>query len=165
MTSSNSEMPFTGSNVSEEEKLANQAICPNGHVIPATSLICPICKRNLKELELPETRVALEPVAPSEGRPFCGWLVVLEGSLQGEDFHLHEGRNIIGSCPPCEILLQDEGIEDRHASIRFSSNQWILTDLDSESGTWLNGKRIYRHELRDGDKIIIGKSLLRVKTL
>jgi len=165
MISSNLEMPFTSLNVFKEEKLANQAICPNGHIIPASSLICPICHRNLKDLDLPETKVALEPLAPSEGRPFCGWLVVLEGSLQGEDFHLHEGRNIIGSSPPCEILLQDEGIEDRHASIRFSSNQWILTDLDSESGTLLNGKRIYRHELKDGDKIIIGKSLLRVKTL
>ena len=145
--------------------MAKQAICPNGHIIPASSLICPICNKNLKDLELPETKVALEPLAPSEGNPFCGWLVVLEGSLQGEDFHLHEGRNIIGSSPPCEIQLQDEGIEDRHTSIRFSSNQWTLTDLDSESGTFLNGKRIYRHELKDGDKIIIGKSLLRVKTL
>jgi hypothetical protein len=165
MTSSNSEMPFTSLNVSEEEKLANQAICPNGHIVPASSLICPVCQRSLKDLELPETKVALEPLAPSEGRPFVGWLVVLEGSLQGEDFHLHEGRNMIGSSPPCEIRLQDEGIEDRHASIRFSSNQWTLTDLDSEHGTFLNGKRIYRHELKDGDKIVIGKSLLRVKTL
>lgn len=164
MISSNSEMPFTGLNVSEEGKLAKQAICPNGHIIPASSLICPICHRNLKDLELPETKVALEPLAPSEGNPFCGWLVVLEGSLQGEDFHLHGGRNIIGSSPPCEIQLQGEGIEDRHTSIRFSSNQWTLTDLDSESGTFLNGKRIYRHELKDGDKIIIGKSLLRIKT-
>lgn len=145
--------------------MANQAICPNGHIIPATSLICPICQRNLKDLELPETRVEFEPLAPSEGRRLCGWLVVLEGGLQGEDFHLHEGRMILGSSPQCEILLQDEGIEDRHASIRFSSNQWTLTDLDSEKGTFLNGKRIYRHELKDGDKIMIGKSLLRVKML
>ena len=158
-------MPFTSLNVSEEEKLANQAICPNGHIIPATSVICPICQKTLKDLELAETKVQLEPMAPSDERPFCGWLVVLEGSLQGEDFHLHEGRNIIGSSPACEVPLQDEGIEGRHASIRFSSNQWILTDLDSESGTFLNGKRIYRQELKDGDKIIIGKSLLRVKTL
>jgi len=165
MISSNSEMPFTSLNASEEEKLANQAICPSGHIIPASSLICPICQRNLKDLELPETRVEREPSVPSARRPFCGWLVVLEGGLQGEDFHLREGRNIIGSSPPCEIQLQDEGIEDRHASIRFSSNQWTLTDLDSESGTYLNGKRIYRHELKDGDKIVIGKSLLRVKTL
>jgi len=165
MISLNSEMPFTSLSVSEEEKLANQAICPNGHVIPASSLVCPICRRNLKDLELPETRVELEPTAPSEGRPFCGWLVVLEGSLQGEDFRLHEGINMIGSSPPCEILLQYEGIEGRHASIRFSSNQWILTDLDSESGTFLNGKRIYRHEVKEGDKIMIGKSLLRVKIL
>jgi hypothetical protein len=165
MISSNSGMPFTSLSVSEEEKLANQAICPNGHIIPASSLTCPVCQRNLKDLDLPETRVALEPMAPSEGGAFCGWLVVLQGSLQGEDFRLHEGKNMIGSSPPCEILLQDEGIEDRHASIRFSSNQWTLTDLDSEGGTFLNGKRIYRHELKDGDKIMVGNSLLRIKML
>ena len=44
-------MPFTSLAVSKEEKLANQAICPNGHIIPATSLICPICQRNLKDRE------------------------------------------------------------------------------------------------------------------
>jgi len=62
-------MPFTSLNVSKEEKLANQAICPNGHIIPASSVVCPICRRNLKDLELPETRVALEPTAPSKLPP------------------------------------------------------------------------------------------------
>lgn len=145
--------------------MANQVICPNGHIIPSKALFCPVCQRNLKDSELRETKVELEPVAPPGERPFCGWLVVLEGSLQGEDFHLYEGRNLIGSSPPCQIQLQDEGVEDRHASIRFSSNQWSLTDLDSEGGTFLNGKRIDRHELKDGDKIMMGRSLLRIKML
>ena len=145
--------------------MANQVICPNGHIIPSKALFCPVCQRNLKNLELRETKVELEPVTPSGERPFCGWLAVLEGSLQGEDFHLYEGRNIIGSSSQCQIQLQDEGIEDRHASIRFSSNQWSLTDLDSDSGTFLNGKRIEKHELKDGDKIMIGRSLLRIKML
>ena len=144
--------------------MAKQAICPNGHVIPASSLVCPVCHRNLKDLELPETEIAFEPLLFSEAA-FFGWLAVLEGSQQGEDFHLHVGRNRIGSSSSCEIRLRDEGIEDRHASIRFSSNQWFLTDLDSEGGTWLNGKRVYRHQLKDGDQIRVGKSLLRIKLL
>jgi pSer/pThr/pTyr-binding forkhead associated (FHA) protein len=41
----------------------------------------------------------------------------------------------------------------------------MLTDLDSESGTFLNGKRVYRNELKDGDKIKIGKALLQIKIL
>jgi len=158
-------MPFISLNVSKEEQLANQVICPNGHIIPSKALFCPVCQRNLKGSELRETKVGLEPVAPSGERPFYGWLVVLEGSLQGEDFHLYEERNIIGSSSSCQIQLQDEGIEERHASIRFSSNQWSLTDLDTERGTFLNGKRIDRHELKDGDKIMIGRSLLRIKML
>jgi len=145
--------------------LANQVICPNGHIVPAQALFCPVCQKNLKDLDLPETKVELEPVTSSEERPLCGWLVVLEGSLQGEDFHLYEGRNIVGSSPQCQIHLQDEGVQDQQASIRFSSNQWTVTDLDSDSGTFLNGKRIYRHELKDGDKIMIGRALLRIKML
>ena len=98
-------------------------------------------------------------------RPFFGWLAVLEGILQGEAFHLYEGRNMVGSSPPCGITIPDEGVQDQHLSIRISSNQWILTDFDTESGTFLNGKRIYRNELKDGDKIKIGKAVLQIKIL
>ena len=98
-------------------------------------------------------------------RPLFGWLAVLEGILRGQAFHLYKGRNRIGSSPPCDIQITDEGVQDQHVSIRISSNQWILTDLDSESGTFLNGKRIYRNELNDGDKIKIGKALVQIKIL
>jgi pSer/pThr/pTyr-binding forkhead associated (FHA) protein len=41
----------------------------------------------------------------------------------------------------------------------------MITDLDTDSRTFLNGKRIHRNELKDGDKIKIGKALLRIKML
>ena len=116
------------------------------------------------------TRVETEPTLIEESRilkerPFFGWLAVVEGMLRGEAFHLYEGRNTIGSSSQCDISLPDEGIEDRHLSIRISPGQWMLTDLDSERGTFLNGKRVYRNELKDGDKIKIGKALLQIKIL
>lgn len=116
------------------------------------------------------TRAETEPTFIEESRilkerPFFGWLAVVEGMLQGEAFHLYEGRNTIGSSSLCELSLPDEGIQDRHLSIRITPGQWMLTDLDSESGTFLNGKRIYRNELKDGDKIKIGKALLQIKIL
>jgi pSer/pThr/pTyr-binding forkhead associated (FHA) protein len=98
-------------------------------------------------------------------RPLFGWLAVIEGNLQGEAFHLYEGRNIVGSSPPCDIHIPEEGVQDQHLSIRISPNRWMLTDFDTESGTFLNGKRIYRNELKDGDKIRIGKAVLQIKIL
>jgi pSer/pThr/pTyr-binding forkhead associated (FHA) protein len=98
-------------------------------------------------------------------RSLSGWLAVIEGLLRGEAFHLYGGRTRIGSFPSCDIKIPDEGVQDQHASIRICSHEWMLTDLDSETGTFLNGKRIYRNELKDGDKIKIGKALLQIKIL
>jgi pSer/pThr/pTyr-binding forkhead associated (FHA) protein len=115
-------------------------------------------------------RIETEPTLVEEHetpreRPFLGWLAVTEGLLRGEAFHLYEGRNRIGASPPCDIRIPDEGVQDQHLSIRIFPHQWVLTDLDSEIGTFLNGKKIYRNELKDGDKIKIGEAILQIKIL
>jgi pSer/pThr/pTyr-binding forkhead associated (FHA) protein len=115
-------------------------------------------------------RTEIEPTLVEEHetlkeRPFLGWLAIIEGLLRGEAFHLHEGRNRIGSSPLCDIRIPDEGVQDQHLSIRIFPHLWVLTDLDSETGTFLNGKKIYRNELKDGDKIKIGDVLLQIKIL
>ena len=156
-------------------------MCPSGHVIPAEAVICPICHpSSVREIEGMDassalTRVDFDSEATrvedlgktllEEDRPFCGWLAITGGNLSGEAFHLYEGRNIIGSSAPCDIQIPDEGVQNQHLSIRFSSGHWTLTDLDSDRGTFLNGKRIHRAELKDGDKIKIGKAGLCIKTL
>jgi hypothetical protein len=122
------------------------------------------------EFESMMNRIQTEPTMIEESRilkerPLFGWLAVIEGILQGEAFHLYEGRNIVGSSPPCDIHIPDEGVQDRHLSIRISPNRWMLTDFDTESGTFLNGKQIDRNELKDGDKIRIGKAVLQIKIL
>jgi len=156
-------------------------MCPSGHVIPAESVTCPICHPGLIkgteglnapsaltriDFDLEATRAEeLDKTLLEEDKPFCGWLAITDGNLSGETFHLYEGRNIIGSSSPCDIQIPDEGIENQHLSIRFSSGKCTLTDHDTDGGTYLNGKRIYRAELKDGDHIRIGKANLRIKIL
>jgi hypothetical protein len=165
----------------EKAMVSKTKMCPSGHVIPAESVTCPICHpSSIKRTEgfnAPSalTRVDFDSEATraeelgktllEEARPFGGWLAITDGNLSGEAFHLYEGRNIIGSSSPCDIPIPDEGIENRHLSIRFSSGKCTLTDLDTDEGTYLNGKRIYRAELKDGDHIRIGKANLRIKIL
>jgi pSer/pThr/pTyr-binding forkhead associated (FHA) protein len=92
-------------------------------------------------------------------------LAITEGTLSGEAFHLYEGRNIIGSSSLCDIQIPGEGIQTQHFSLRFSSGKWTLTDFDTDDGTYLNGERVSRAELKDGDNIRVGKAHLRIKTL
>ena len=154
-------------------------ICPNGHVIPIEQAFCPFCQQGSQDPGASKTRVDYEPPAPSmeamptlfegrqipEKRSLAGWLAVFEGSLQGEAFPLYQGRNIVGSSSLSAIQVPDEGVQDQHLSIRFSKENCLVTDLDSEGGTLLNGKRAYRSELKDGDKIKIGKAVFRIKML
>lgn len=166
----------------KEKAMASKTkMCPSGHVIPAEAVICPICHpgsiRGAEGMDAPSalTRVDFDSEATrvedlgktllEEDRPFCGWLAIMDGNLSGEAFHLYEGRNIIGSSSPCDIQIPDEGIQNQHFSIRFSSGHWTLTDLDSDAGTFLNGKQIHRAELKDGDKIKIAKAGFRIKIL
>ncbi len=155
--------------------------CPNGHVIPIEQAFCPFCQQGSPDRGASKTRADYEsPALPvpvesmptlfeggqaPEKRQLAGWLAVFEGGIQGESFRLYQGRNVIGSSSLCAIQVPDEGVQDQHLSIRFSREKCLLTDLDSESGTFLNGKRSYRSELKDGDKFKIGKAVLRIKML
>lgn len=56
-------------------------------------------------------------------------------------------------------LCSDSSISKRHFQIRRENNAWILQDLKSTNGTWLNGARVERAALKDGDWIFAGKSL------
>jgi hypothetical protein len=162
--------------------MANQKMCPSGHIIPAGATSCPICQSSSRgmgssgsgsdqtrvDFDLDATRIDSPPTlfvekGAEEGRILGGWLAVLDGNLQGESFRLYEGRNLIGSSPQCDIRIADEGVQDQHMSLRLSSGKWMLTDLDSDGGTVLNGKRVHRSEVKDGDKIKIGKAILRIK--
>lgn len=164
----------------EKAMVDKKKMCPSGHVIPAEAVICPICHpKSAIEVEgmdapsaltrvdfdLEATRVEAANPLLKENRPFFGWLAVIDGNLVGEAFHLYEGRNIIGSSSPCDIQIPDEGVQNQHLSVRFSSGHWTLTDLDSDAGTFLNGKRVHRAELDDGDKIMIGKAGFHIKIL
>jgi hypothetical protein len=165
----------------EKAMVSKTKMCPSGHVIPAETVICPICYPDsargaegidassaLTKVDFDSEATRVEELAKTlfeEKRPFCGWLAMTDGTLAGEAFHLYEGRNIIGSSSPCDIQIPDEGIQNQHLSIRFSSGHWTLTDLDSDGGTFLNGKRIYRADLKDGDKLKIGKAGFCLKIL
>ena len=64
-----------------------------------------------------------------------------------------------------DFVLGDESASRIHAYIAYERHRHIIYDAGSLNGTFVNKKPISRHELRDGDKILIGRTTLTYKAL
>jgi pSer/pThr/pTyr-binding forkhead associated (FHA) protein len=100
-----------------------------------------------------------EPVQTYSG-PDRGKLYVKSGPLAGEIFYLTEDVITIGSIDSNDIIIEDEGISRRHAGIKIEEMRYELADFGSTNGTWVNGRKINKQFLKDGDEIRIGDTEL-----
>ncbi|MGB9599441.1 MAG: FHA domain-containing protein, partial [Myxococcota bacterium] len=86
-------------------------------------------------------------------------IVLTGGYDKGTSFKLGEGKNIIGRAPDANIRLKDPWISRNHAEITVTSDgKFFIEDLASVNGTYLNGQRISRGELRHRDNIYFGRT-------
>ncbi len=63
---------------------------------------------------------------------------------------------VLGRSRECDITVSDTNVSRRHAEIVQEGATYWVADLDSTNGTELNGRRITREKLADGDRITIG---------
>jgi putative peptidoglycan lipid II flippase len=94
-----------------------------------------------------------EPAEPAEPLPE---LVVTSGDREGETFAIDHDRVTIGRATTSDIPLMDPVVSREHAVIVRTIDGDYIDDLDSRNGTFVNGRRIAAHLLRDGDEIRIG---------
>ena len=69
------------------------------------------------------------------------------------------GVTSIGRKPGNAVILKDPLVSGYHAKIRFENDGYFLYDFATTNGTRVNGKRIYRRRIVDGDIIEIGESV------
>ncbi len=87
-------------------------------------------------------------------------LIVLQGPDKGRTLRTEDDLVLIGRGSN-QIPLTDQTISRRHAELRLSENGWIIADLNSANGTYVNGVRIQKpHRLKHGDQIRLGSTLL-----
>ncbi len=63
---------------------------------------------------------------------------------------------LIGRSSACQIVLGDDTVSRRHAELRFEDGRWLLRDLGSSNGTYVNGRFVAEAEVRAGDVIHLG---------
>lgn len=93
--------------------------------------------------------------------PYKGKLTCSAGAYAGAEFFLTEDVTTIGAIQGNTIVIQDAGISKRHAGIKIEDMRFELADFGSTNGTYVNGSKITKQFLRDGDKLKIGECELK----
>ncbi len=84
-------------------------------------------------------------------------LIRAGGGREGEIFPLESDVLTIGRSPHSDLFLDDVTVSRHHARIIRDDEGYLVEDLNSLNGTYVNRKRIERHRLTDGDELQIGK--------
>jgi len=86
-----------------------------------------------------------------------GWLQVTAGLIAGKQFILYRNPTLLGSSPQCEIyLFKDPCIAARHAAIAQTTAGFQIEEVEQHTGLYVNGNRVKRTTLKDGDEIQTG---------
>jgi two-component system, cell cycle response regulator len=90
-------------------------------------------------------------------------LTCLSGSQVGRRIMLANDRITLGRAPEATILLRDSLVSRLHLAVDFDleHGSYVIRDMGSSNGTFLNGVRITEAILKDSDKIMIGNTILR----
>lgn len=87
------------------------------------------------------------------------YLVVQEGHDAGKEFTLTGHHYVIGRRETCDIVLHDPSVSRKHAQLDKVEEKYILTDLNSTNGTYVNGQKVVKKTLEQGDIITFGTTI------
>jgi hypothetical protein len=107
----------------------------------------------------------LQQKQKDEVEHLIGWLVVVDGKEHWKDFRICKTKTIIGRSKNCDIIIDDEYVSTKHATLRLIEGDFVITDLDSSNGTFVNDKEVAQASLHDGEVIKMGKTSLKMKIL
>src|SRR5437660_540065 len=94
----------------------------------------------------------------------AAYLVIQDGPQAGKRLEIWKDCTYIGRSRNCDIFLEDLAVSRLHATIReIGGGGYEIEDHRSATGTFVNGMRITRYRLLEGDTVQIGTSKLTFK--
>jgi pSer/pThr/pTyr-binding forkhead associated (FHA) protein len=87
----------------------------------------------------------------------------ISGKYQGGEFPLRMNREIIiGRSSDLDMVLVEDMVSRKHAKISTTATEIFIEDLGSTNGTFVNGEKITRSRLSEGDRILVGTSIIKM---
>ena len=109
----------------------------------------------------------MEPSVPNMSPPSLPAkqfaLRFISGKYQGGEFPLPTTKElVVGRSSELDMVLVEDMVSRRHAKITVTGDQIFIQDLGSTNGTFVNGEKIKRARLQEGDRILIGTSIIKL---
>lgn len=113
----------------------------------------------MDKIDQPPNRPSASPLRA--GQRYA--LRFISGKYQGGEFPLYPDREIlVGRSSDLDMVLVEDMVSRKHAKISISGDQIFIQDLGSTNGSFVNGEKIRRARLKEGDRILIGTSIIKV---
>ena len=148
-----------------------------GHENPGTARFCSQCGHRMAQQETPAEGTATLALGPQTGDgeletgelspqeaaaleslpPGSALLVVQRGPSAGSRFLLDTDEVSAGRHPDSDIFLDDVTVSRRHAVFRRTGDGFVVADVGSLNGTYVNRDRVDEILLSGGDEVQIGK--------
>ena len=116
--------------------------CKEGHILDRSWKYCPVCLA-----------------------PLRGWLVAIHEGQFVKIYTIHEGKSFVGSGVDCEIRILDAGLSRQHAYLTVVDDICTIVDLGNGEPVQINKKTQAKSTLIDGDIILLGNKLFKIKLL
>jgi predicted component of type VI protein secretion system len=84
-------------------------------------------------------------------------VLLFEGRVLKETAVSHTAAVTIGRLPDNTIVIDNSAVSSRHVRIAREGPQFVVEDLESTNGTFVNGDKVTKRALRHGDTILVGK--------
>ena len=99
------------------------------------------------------------PRVTAESLQAC--LLIIYGEELGRRFTMDREQVLIGRSAKCDVHLDQDSVSRNHCRIQRVDGRYVLSDLGSTNGTYVNDELVDETALREGDQIKIGRSILK----
>ena len=113
-----------------------------------------------------KTRITkVQVVKPQAGAgEACLVLIYPPGPDMGRRFPLSRSEVVLGRGSDCEIQVDRDSVSRRHARVFRAGDQWLVEDLGSTNGSYVNDVPVTKSALRDADFVKIGAAIFKFLT-
>src|SRR2546421_10943812 len=81
-------------------------------------------------------------------------LIIHDGERAGQRWTVQGDALVIGRGTECDLVLPERQVSRQHVKIKLVGDRYIVEDLESKNGTWVNGQQLKgERPLKDGDEI------------